>query len=126
MAGPGLDAQQVAGLVGGQGAAGKPSEAEREREEARSQNLERILTKEARLRLANMAIVKGGQVRMVEDMLLSMAAARRITRPVTEDELKSLLQDISSKAQEETKIVYNRKGGFGSDDDDDDDEYNFD
>ncbi|KAJ1734356.1 hypothetical protein LPJ61_001106 [Coemansia biformis] len=113
----------MAGLVGGQGQPDKTSDAQREQEELRQQNLERILTKDARQRLASMALVKEGQVRAVEDMLLRMASARRIVRPVTEEELKSLLKEISGNESNDTKIVYNRKESIDSDEDSD---YNFD
>ncbi|KAJ2712543.1 hypothetical protein H4R19_002701, partial [Coemansia spiralis] len=94
-----------------------------EREEARQQNLERILTKDARQRLTGMALVKEDHVRAVEDLLLRMAASRQIVRPVTDDELKSLLKEISEKEQEQTKIVFSRKESIDSDEES---EYDFD
>ncbi|KAJ2769841.1 hypothetical protein IWQ56_002393 [Coemansia nantahalensis] len=115
-------ARQLPGLGGVPGQPGKPSEADREREEKRQQSLERILTKEARQRLTSMALVKEGHVRAVEDMLLRMAASGQLRRAVTDDELKSLLKEISEKEQEETKIVFSRKESIDSDEDS---EYDF-
>ncbi|KAJ2560387.1 hypothetical protein GGH95_004849 [Coemansia sp. RSA 1836] len=83
--------------------------------------LAQILTPDALKRLRQMAMVKQGKVRAVEDMLINMARMNQIRDRVTEDALKEMLVQINTEHHEETKIVYSRKG-YESEDED---EYDF-
>ena len=74
-------------------------EAERRRreEEARRQEILRmILTPEARERLSNIRLVRPEIAKIVEDRLIALALQGRITEPITDEELKNILAEISS------------------------------
>ncbi|KAJ1670046.1 hypothetical protein GGF44_003547 [Coemansia sp. RSA 1694] len=90
-------------------------------DEQRQTMLAQILTPDALKRLRQMAMVKQGKVRAVEDMLINMARMNQIRDRVTEDALKEMLVQINTEHHEETKIVYSRKG-YESEDED---EYDF-
>ncbi|KAJ2664674.1 hypothetical protein IWW48_000619 [Coemansia sp. RSA 1200] len=92
-------------------------------EEERQTLLAQILEPDARERLGRIALVKGELARGVEDMLIRMARMNQIRKKVTEDELKDMLEDISTKNRQETKIIVSRKEF--DDSDDDEEEYDF-
>ncbi|KAI9503245.1 PDCD5-related protein, partial [Coemansia spiralis] len=79
------------------------------REEERQTLLAQILDRDARERLGRIALVKKELARHVEDMLIQMARMNKIRNKVTEDELKDLLEQISTKNSQETKIIVSRK-----------------
>ncbi|KAK9460913.1 double-stranded DNA-binding domain-containing protein [Lipomyces oligophaga] len=90
-------------------------------EEARAAMIAQILTPSARERLSRIRIVKAQKAKGVEDLLIQMARTGQIQSRVDEDELISLLDQISrqeSKANE-TKIVYQTRRFQNFDDDDD-------
>uniref|UniRef100_A0A7C2ZBJ3 DNA-binding protein n=1 Tax=Ignisphaera aggregans TaxID=334771 RepID=A0A7C2ZBJ3_9CREN len=71
---------------------------ERELEEARRQEILRaILTPEARERLYNIKLVRPELARVVEDRLIALAVQGRIARPLTDEELKSILEEIYAR-----------------------------
>ncbi|KAJ2397850.1 hypothetical protein GGI23_003394 [Coemansia sp. RSA 2559] len=92
-------------------------------EEERQSLLARILDQDARERLGRIAMVKSDLARSVEDMLIRMAKMNQIRKKVTEDELKDMLEEISNKNRQETKIIVSRKEF--DDSDDDEEEYDF-
>ncbi|KAK9244877.1 PDCD5-related protein [Lipomyces tetrasporus] len=105
------------GRPGGSGdsAARQPSE-----DDARAEMIAQILTPAARERLSRIRIVRQQKAKGVEDLLIQMARTGQIRSRVDEDELISLLEQISKQEsrEHETKIVvsrYGSKGGNGQD-----------
>lgn len=85
---------------------------QRELEEARRQELLRgILTPEARERLYNIRLVKPDIARAVEDRLIALALQGRISRPLTDEELKSILEEIYERTKKEFRINIREKRG---------------
>lgn len=82
-------------------------EEERRRIEAERQAaLARILTPEARARLANLKLVKPELVEALEVQLIQLARAGRIPVPVTDEALKSLLRELSARSRRDIKIRF--------------------
>ncbi|KAK9241107.1 PDCD5-related protein [Lipomyces kononenkoae] len=90
-------------------------------EDARMEMIAQILTPAARERLSRIRIVKQQKAKSVEDLLIQMARTGQIRNRVDEDELISLLDQISKQEskEHETKIVYQTRR-FGGDDSEDD------
>ncbi|MEM1644674.1 MAG: DNA-binding protein [Ignisphaera sp.] len=83
---------------------------EKELEEARRQEILRaILTPEARERLYNIKLVKPEIAKIVEDRLIALAVQGRITKPLTDEELKSILEEIYSRTRREYRISIREK-----------------
>ncbi len=79
-------------------------------EEARRQELLRsILTPEARERLSNLKLVRPDLARAVEDYLISLATQGRLSRRITDEELKSILAEIYEKTRKEYRISIREK-----------------
>ncbi len=71
--------------------------------------LRRILTPEARARLANLKLVKPELAILVEDQLIALAQTGRIRVPITDEMLKQLLAQIYEQTHRETRIRFKRK-----------------
>ncbi len=88
--------------------------ARREREAAeealRQELLRRILTPEARERLANLRLVKPELVKSLEDQLIVLAQSGRIKIPITDEELKTILQNLFERTRREIRINIREKG----------------
>ncbi len=87
-------------------------EEERRRKELESQRealLRRILTSEARARLTNLKLVRPEIARAVEDYLIQLVNAGRLTPPIGEDVVKRLLVEIDERTRKEYKITFKRK-----------------
>ncbi|KAK6154870.1 hypothetical protein DH2020_009118 [Rehmannia glutinosa] len=84
-------------------------EAKRDAEEQRQLMLTRILTSEARARLARIALVKPDKARGVEDVILRAAQMGQIVEKVSEDRLISLLEQINTQTTKETKVTIKRR-----------------
>lgn len=83
---------------------------EKELEEARRQEILRtILTPEARERLYNIKLVKPEIAKIVEDRLIALAVQGRITRPLTDEELKAILEEIYARTRREYRISIREK-----------------
>jgi programmed cell death protein 5 len=79
-------------------------------EEARRQEILRlILTPEARERLANIKLVRPEIAKAVEDRLIALALQGRITRPLTDEELRDILAEIYEKTRREFRISIREK-----------------
>eukprot|EP00246_Nothoceros_aenigmaticus_P006219 TRINITY_DN19009_c0_g1_i1.p1 TRINITY_DN19009_c0_g1~~TRINITY_DN19009_c0_g1_i1.p1 ORF type:complete len:107 (-),score=17.88 TRINITY_DN19009_c0_g1_i1:323-643(-) len=91
-------------------------EQKREAEERRQFMLSRILTPEARERLARIALVKPEKARGVEDFILRSAQMGQTTEKVSEDRLKSLLEQINEQTQKKTKVTIQRRRSVLDDD----------
>jgi len=87
-------------------------EEERRRKELESQRealLRSILTSEARARLTNIKLVRPEIARAVEDYLIQLVNAGRLTPPIGEDVVKRLLVEIDERTRKEYKITFKRK-----------------
>ncbi|KAK9479752.1 PDCD5-related protein [Lipomyces japonicus] len=106
----------------GNGAQAADASRQASEDDARAAMIAQILTPTARERLSRIRIVKQQKAKGVEDLLIQMARTGQIQNRVDEDELISLLDQISKQEtkQNETKIVYQtrRYNAYDSDDDD--------
>ncbi|KAL0305536.1 UNVERIFIED_CONTAM: DNA-binding protein DDB [Sesamum calycinum] len=91
-------------------------EAKREAEEQRQMILARILTSEARARLARIALVKPEKARGVEDVIIRAAQMGQIVDQVSEERLISLLEQINTQTTKETKVTIKRRQSVLDDD----------
>ncbi|XP_020554093.1 DNA-binding protein DDB_G0278111 isoform X3 [Sesamum indicum] len=91
-------------------------EAKREAEEQRQMILARILTSEARARLARIALVKPEKARGVEDVMIRAAQMGQIVDQVSEERLISLLEQINTQTTKETKVTIKRRQSVLDDD----------
>ncbi len=66
--------------------------------------LRKIMTPEARSRLANLRLVKPELADLVEQQIIALAQSGRIPIPVTEDFLKKLLAQLYEQTHRETRI----------------------
>ena len=86
-------------------------EQERQKEEFEEQKkaiLRKILTNEARERLANIKLAKPEYAMTLENQLIQLAQTRRVTDKITDDQLRQLLQQLT-KTQRESKITFKRR-----------------
>lgn len=88
-------------------------------EEFRNTILSQILSQEAGARLNTLKAVKPEKAKMVEDILIQNARMGRFAGKLAEDDLKGILEQISSRSTRETKVNIRRRAL----DSDDDDEY---
>jgi programmed cell death protein 5 len=99
-----LRAQRLAELQGKQS---QQRELEQAREEAAAQKqalMRRILTPEARQRLANLKIVRPDYVEQLELQLIQLAQTGRVKIPITDAILKRLLTQLQSGKQRDITI----------------------
>ncbi|RLG74864.1 MAG: DNA-binding protein [Thermoprotei archaeon] len=83
---------------------------EREAEEIRrAEILRRILTPEARERLANLKLVRPEFARLVEDQLIALAVQGRLRTPITDEELKELLAELYERTRRDYRISIREK-----------------
>jgi programmed cell death protein 5 len=62
--------------------------------------LKTIISPEARLRLNNVKMVKPEVAKMVENYLINMASQGQINSPISDDQLKQILQSIQQPKRE--------------------------
>ncbi|MGC9147996.1 MAG: DNA-binding protein [Sulfolobales archaeon] len=91
-------------------------EAERLEKERKAQEeaikrelLRRILTPEARERLANLRLVKPELVEALENQLITLAQSGKLKIPVTDEELKEILYQISERTRRDIRITIKEK-----------------
>jgi len=82
----------------------KDKEAEKEEELRKEMIVRQFLTREARERLANLALVNPELVKRVKDLILSLALSNRINEPITDSQLKKLLYEIQRKMKKEYRF----------------------
>lgn len=82
---------------------------ELEEEVRRQEILRTILTPEARERLSNIRLVRPEIARAVEDRLIALALQGRISRPITDEELKSILAEIYERTRKDFRISIREK-----------------
>jgi len=72
----------------------------RERMVLREQTLRMLLSPEARQRLANIKMVRPEIAGAIEDQIIRLGSAGRISRPLTDAEVKQLLERIQQPRRE--------------------------
>ncbi len=78
--------------------------------EAQKQELlRRILTPKARDRLANVRLVRPELANIVENQLILLAQSGRIRIPVTDEELKGVLEELSYRLRRDYNIRIKEK-----------------
>ena len=88
----------------------KAEELKKREELIRESILKKILTSEARARLANVKLVKPQLAVQVENYLIALAQAGRITRPLTDAEVKEILAQLAGQERREGKINIKERG----------------
>ncbi|MCD6340970.1 MAG: DNA-binding protein [Desulfurococcales archaeon] len=82
----------------------KKKEEELAREAQKQAILRRILTPEARERLANVRLVRPELAKAVEEYLISLALAGQIRERIDDEALKQILAAIDSRSRRDVKI----------------------
>ena len=88
-------------------------------EEQRQANLDKVLSTESKERLGRIRLVKPEKARMVEDLILQMAAQRQLGGPVEDAQLLELLNKVS-ESEAKTEITIKHRGKYDDAWDDDD------
>jgi len=65
-----------------------------------------ILTPEARSRLDNLRLVKPELVESIENQLITLAQSGRIKVPITDEELKKILEAVYNQTRREYRIRF--------------------
>lgn len=116
-------AELMARSGGGQGGGLDPEsqeqqeEASRAAEEQRRTMLHAVMQPDARERLARIALVKPDKARNVENMILTAAKRGALQSKVSEDQLKSMLEQISEREGAASKVTIQRRRPVFEDDD---------
>jgi len=82
----------------------KDKEAEKEEELRRELIIRQFLTREARERLANLALINPELVKKVKELIISLVLSNRISEPITDSQLKKLLYEIQKKMKKEYRF----------------------
>jgi programmed cell death protein 5 len=72
----------------------------KERAAVREQTLRVLLSPEARQRLTNIRIVRPELAGAIEEQIIRLASAGRINRPLTDDEVRQLLEKVQQPKRE--------------------------
>lgn len=83
-------------------------EQRRQVEHQRQMILKGILTDEARERLGRIKLAKPEFAVSIENQLIQLAASRRISEKINDDQLKSLLKQMD-QSKRESKITFKRR-----------------
>ncbi|MCL7388142.1 MAG: DNA-binding protein [Thaumarchaeota archaeon] len=75
-------------------------QARRQREAERAAAMRLILTPEARQRLANLKLVRPELVTAVEELLIRLVNEGRVRTPITDDDVKAILERVLPKKRE--------------------------
>ncbi|GBF91698.1 hypothetical protein Rsub_04002 [Raphidocelis subcapitata] len=117
MPGGGMPGGGVPGGAGGPEDQEEQEAAKRAAEEQRRAMLVAVMMPEARERLARIALVKPDKARGVENMILTAAQRGAITEKVSEERLRSMLEQISERDSKASKItIQRRRPAFDEDD----------
>lgn len=90
----------------------RKAEEEKKRAEAEEKKralLRSILTSEARSRLENIKLVKPELAELAENYIIQLVSTGRLTPPVDDEFVKSLLAELDSRMRREYKITFKRK-----------------
>nr|CDS28475.1 programmed cell death protein 5 [Hymenolepis microstoma] len=94
-------------------------EMERKQKEMKNDFLRQILDQQARARLNTLAMTKPEYAKRVEAMLINMAQRNRLAGQITDDQLKSMLNDIAAHTKRTTEVKFDRRrNAIDSDDED--------
>jgi len=88
-------------------------------EQMKNQMLSQILNQEARARLNTIMIAKPDKGKMIEGILINMARSGQLREKLGEAQLIGLLEQVSEKTKQTTKVKFDRRRNM----DDDDDEF---
>ena len=83
-------------------------EQQRQIEQQRQMVLKGILTDEARERLGRIKLAKPEYATNLENQLIQLAASRRLSGKINDEQLKQLLQQMT-KTKRESKITFKRR-----------------
>ncbi len=75
-------------------------QARRQREAERAAAMRLILTPEARQRLANLKLIRPEVVGVVEELLIKLVNEGRVRTPITDDDIKMILEKVLPKKRE--------------------------
>lgn len=104
---------------GGAGGPQNQQEAMQKQQEAKSMLLAQCMDQTARARLNTLAMTKPDKARMVESMILQTAQRGQLGGKIGEEELKGLLERVSSQTSQKTTVKFDRRrNNLDSDDDD--------
>lgn len=87
----------------------KRREEEAAREAQRQEILRRVMTPEARARLANVKLVKPELAKAVEDYIINLALSGQLKDLIDEDTLKEILYAVDTRTRREYKITFREK-----------------
>ncbi|XP_003739922.1 uncharacterized protein LOC100897330 [Galendromus occidentalis] len=89
-------------------------------EQMKNQALQQILTQEARARLAMIEMTKPELAELAIQSVLRMTGGGRSAVKISDEDLRGILERLSSSTQKkETKVTFNRRrAGLDSDDED--------
>ena len=82
---------------------------EAELEARRQALLRRVLTPEARQRLANIKLVRPALAKAAEDIIIQLVQTGRLVPPVTDEQVKAILLELDSRMRRDFKIRIKRK-----------------
>lgn len=111
--------QQQMGGGGNEAQQKQQQEAQARQEEMKNSILAQVLDQSARARLNSIALVKPEKAKMIEGMLCQMATTGQLPGKIGEEQLKSLLEQVSGQTKKTTKLTYERRRVMDSDDEDD-------
>ncbi|KAK1088727.1 hypothetical protein LTR33_000413 [Friedmanniomyces endolithicus] len=107
-----LQSQQGVGQGGG-GGGGQEDERKTRETEMRASILSQVLEPAAADRLGRIRLVKASRAEDVENRLIALARSGQLRGPVSETQLKDILNALSEQQQETEKVtVQRRKGGW--------------
>ncbi|ODV97435.1 hypothetical protein PACTADRAFT_38743 [Pachysolen tannophilus NRRL Y-2460] len=120
-----LNAIRAARLSELQKNSGQSSGSGNSKENQRSSILSQILEPEARERLSRVKLVRPERAQVVEEYLTKLVRMGQLRRKMGEDELVSLLDNLSRDQQSkmDTKIVFDRRQLAGESDDESEDDF---
>jgi len=88
----------------------KAREEELMRELQKQEVLRRVLSPEARERLANIKLVRPELAKALEEYLVNLALSGRLNRVIDDDELKEILRQIDERGRRDIRIRIKEKG----------------
>jgi len=109
-----IRAKRMAQLQSAGGSGQGPSKEQQEemrkqQEDMKNSILVQVLDQQARARLNMIAMTKPEKARMVESMLIQMAQRGQMQGKLGEEQLKSLLEQVSEKTQKTTTVKFDRR-----------------
>jgi len=118
----------MAGAGGGAGPQGMPTqqdamaaqEKKKAEEEMREDLLTRLLAPDAKERIARLSLVKPDKARKLGDMVIQMGRGGRMQQPLSDTQLKNMLEKISEGATSKVGDIQLDRRRYANDDSDSD------